>query len=278
MVAPRLVLVTPQRRKARRLRRIVNAVALALTLGEIARRAIQGPGGRYSYTPSLAAQLFAYVSVWIDQHIGWPNLPLPFGLTILLGERIMLRWQNLHDTNVLPTTPLPDLKTDNTNYLTERTIDGTFNDLRDPRMGSAGTRFGRNVPNEFTFPDPEPQIYSPNPRVVSLELLTRNNFVPATSLNMLAAAWIQFMTRDWFTHGTGDKNNMWQIPLPPGDDFPQNPMLIPKTIADPTRPPNTESAGPATHVNLQTPWWDASQLYPTDASLQASTRTGSGGK
>ena len=43
---------------------------------------------------------------------------------------------------------------------------------------------------------------TPNPRVVSRELLTRDSFVPATSLNMLAAAWIQFMTRDWFSHGT----------------------------------------------------------------------------
>ena len=278
MDAPRLVIVKPRRRGIGRLRRLLNATAVALVLAEVARRAIQPSGGRYSYTPSVAAQIFGHISVWIDQHVGWPNLPLPFGLIVLLGERVMLRWQNLHDTNVLPTTPRRDLKPDNTAYLTQRTIDGTFNDLRDPRMGSAGSRFGRNVPNEFTFPDPEPQIYNPNPRTVSLELLTRDSFAPATSLNMLAAAWIQFMTRDWFSHGTGNKNDMWQIPLPPGDDFPQNPMLIPKTIVDPTRPPNTASAGPPTHVNLQTPWWDASQVYPTDAETQSSVRTGSGGK
>jgi hypothetical protein len=94
---------------------------------------------------------------------------------------------------------------------------------------------------------------------------------------MLAAAWIQFMTRDWFSHGTGDKNNMWQVPLPPGDDFPQNPMLIPKTIGDPTRPPGDMSAPPS-HVNLETAWWDASQIYPTNQQLQGSVRTGSGGK
>ena len=59
-------------------------------------------------------------------------------------------------------------------------------------------------------------IMTPNPRVVSRELLTRDAFVPATTLNMLAAAWIQFMTRDWFSHGTGDINNPWTIPLPSG--------------------------------------------------------------
>jgi len=274
MEPPRLLLV---KRRTRRPRRLLNALAIGLSIGELTRRAIQGPDGRFQYTPSLAAQLYAYLSVWIDQKVGWANLPLPFGLGILLGERVMLRWQNLHDTETLPSLPRPDLQQKDTSYLTNRTIDGTFNDLRDPRMGSAGMRFGRNVPNEYTYPDPEPQIMQPNPRDISRALLTRDAFVPATSINMLAAAWIQFMTRDWFTHGTGDKNNMWQIPLPPGDTFPQNPMLIPKTIADPSRPPNTDGA-PPTHANLQTPWWDASQLYPPDAQLQSSVRTGTGGK
>jgi hypothetical protein len=189
----------------------------------------------------------------------------------------MLRWQNLHDTEILPSTPQPEPQAMGTPYLTQRMPDGTFNDLREPRMGSAGTRFGRNVPNEFTWPDPDPRIMTPNPRVVSRELLTRQTFMPAASLNMLAAAWIQFMTRDWFTHGTGDKTNMWQVPLPGGDDFPQNPMLIPKTVADPTRPADDGSA-PPTHANFQTPWWDASQIYPTDQQLQSTVRTGIGGK
>jgi hypothetical protein len=54
-------------------------------------------------------------------------------------------------------------------------------------------------------------------------------------------------------------------------------MLIPKTIGDPTRPPGDMSA-PPTHVNLETAWWDASQIYPTNQQLQGSVRTGSGGK
>jgi heme peroxidase len=277
MSLPTSIVVRRKRKKFGALRRTFNAIALGLFTGELVRRAVQGPDRRYQYTPSLAAQLFAYVAVWLDHKIGWANLPLPFGLGILLGERVILRWQNLHDTETLPRTPPQDLQQKDTSYLTERTIDGTFNDLRDPRMGSAGRRFGRNVPNEYTFPDPEPEIMQPNPREISRVLLTRDNFTPARTLNMLAAAWIQFMTRDWFSHGTGDKNNMWQIPLPQGDTFPQNPMLIPKTIADPTRPPNTDTA-PPTHINLQTPWWDASQLYPTDANLQSSVRTGTGGK
>src|SRR5262252_1463352 len=134
MEPPRLVLGRPARRKPLGgLRKLFTVAVFALLGGELVRRAIQGPDGRYRYTPSLAEQLYAYLSVWLEQRLGWPNLPLPFGLTLLLGERIMLRWQNLHDTNTLPSVPQPDLQTTNTAYLTERTIDGSFNDLRDPR-------------------------------------------------------------------------------------------------------------------------------------------------
>src|SRR5436305_406732 len=157
-------LVKRRTRKPGAPRRLLNALIIALGIGELARRAIQGPDGRYQYTPSLPAQLWAYFSVWVDQKVGWPNLPLPFALAILLGERVMLRWQNLHDTETLPSLPRPDLQQHNTSYLTNRTIDGTFNDLRDPRMGSAGMRFGRNVPNEYTYLDSEQQIMQPNPR------------------------------------------------------------------------------------------------------------------
>src|SRR5215831_6340687 len=136
MEPPRLVLVRPARRKIGRVRRLVIASAFVLVAGELVRRAIQGRGERYSYTPSLAAQLYGYLSVWLDQHIGWPSMPTPVGLIVLLGERVMLRWQNLQDTNTLPSVPQPDLQPKDTSYLTDRSIDGTFNDLRDPRMGS----------------------------------------------------------------------------------------------------------------------------------------------
>ena len=48
-----------------------------------------------------------------------------------------------------------------------RTSDGTYNDLKCPRMGSAGMRFGRNVPLSEAFPDtanlltPEPAAGQP---------------------------------------------------------------------------------------------------------------------
>jgi hypothetical protein len=258
-------------------RKALNLAVIALWAADQIQRALRGPRTKYSYVPPLPVRLYAAVCVWIDQNIGWPKLPPLIGLAVLLGERVKLRMDNLHDTSTFATLPQPEPQAKGISYLRERLPDGTFNDLRDPRMGAAETRFGRNVPNEFTWPEPEPQIMSPNPRVVSRELLTRDSFVPATTLNTLAAAWIQFMTRDWFSHGSGDKDNMWQVPLPAGDTFPQNPMLIPKTVADPSRPPD-DTANPPTHLNQETPWWDASHIYPTNQQLQGSVRTGSGGK
>jgi hypothetical protein len=263
--------------KLARMRKVMGAISMALWVASLVQRVIQGPPRRYSYRPTLLTRAYANLCVWIDQRYAWHKLPLPLGLIVIIGYRIKERMQNLHDTSGFPSVPQPEPQAKGTEYLRGRMAEGTFNDLREPRMGSANMRFGRNVPNEFTWPDPEPKIMSPNPRVISRELLTRTSFVPATSLNMLAAAWIQFMTRDWFSHGTGDKNNAWQIPLPQGDDFPQNPMLVPKTLADPTRPPD-DMSGPPTHVNVETAWWDASQIYPTDQQLQGSVRTGSGGK
>ena len=46
-----------------------------------------------------------------------------------------------------------------------------------------GTRFGRNVPLDETFPD-QGRLLSPNPREVSQELMTRHEFQPATILNI----------------------------------------------------------------------------------------------
>lgn len=40
--------------------------------------------------------------------------------------------------------------------------------------------------------------------------MTRKEFIPATTLNLLAAAWIQFQTHDWFVH----ENVRFAFPMP----------------------------------------------------------------
>ena len=93
-------------------------------------------------------------------------------------------------------------------------------------MGAAGTRFGRNVPLSEAAPDTE-RLLTPNPREVSRELLTRTRFEPATIVNVLAAAWIQFQVHDWLQHPKGSPTDVHEIPLADGDPWPEPPMRDP---------------------------------------------------
>jgi hypothetical protein len=229
----------------------------------------------YRQTPFW--RIYDSLAQTLDHAIGWDKVPLPLGLLILIGLRNILRQQNLYDTTHEPAINQPPIEPMQANYLTARTSDGTYNDLRNPAMGMAGSRFGRNIPIEYAFPEPEPAILTPNPRVVSLELMTREKFQPATTVNMLAAAWIQFMVRDWFSHGKSPKENPWQIELRADDPWPEHPMKILRVPPDPTRPA-TSSNLPPTYINTETHWWDASQIYGSSKEQQALRRSGRDGK
>jgi hypothetical protein len=213
----------------------------------------------------------------LDWTIGWPRLPLPLGIATLLAARIKLRQENLFDTSSAPSQNAPVLQGTRPEYLTARTPDGSYNDLDQPAMGSTGTRFGRNVPIQRTYQESTERMMTPNPRLVSRELLTRDSFKPATTLNLHAAAWLQFMVHDWLSHGRNEKDNPWLVPLPPNDDWPESPMRVLRTRADPTRPTAADGY-PATYANTATHWWDASQIYGSGADMLARLRSGHLGK
>jgi hypothetical protein len=223
--------------------------------------------------PGLATSL-AQALDWL---IGWPSLPLPLGVATLIAARVRLRQANLYDTASAPSINPAALQGASPACLTARTPDGSYNDLDHPEMGSTGTRFGRNVPLGRTYPESPERIMRPNPRLISRELLTRDTFKPATTLNLLAAAWLQFMVHDWLSHGRNDAANPWQVPLPPDDDWPEHPMRVLRTRADPTRPPGDDGY-PPTYANTATHWWDASQLYGSGADVLARLRSGHAGK
>jgi hypothetical protein len=206
----------------------------------------------------------------IDRRIGWDKLPLLLAMPVLIGLRNVLRKKNLYDTGRGPLDQ-PDVD-DHPRYMTARTLDGTFNNLDDPLMGSLGSRFGRNVPLEHTVREQNP--LEPNPRTVSRELLTRKEFIPATTLNLLAGAWIQFEVHDWFSHGKNDEQNPWVVPLADDDPWPEHPMQIQRTRPDPSADPD----GPPTFVTDDTHWWDGSQVYGRDPKFAESLRTGEHGK
>lgn len=193
----------------------------------------------------------------------WHQLPVPLALLKLNEFRDTMRQKNLHDTSQLPTkgentppAPSPDGR-----HLKVRTADGSFNDLKHPEMGKAGTRFGRNVPVKYTYPD-EKNLLTPNPRIISQRLMTRDEFKPATTLNLLAASWIQFQNHDWFSHSTPELKKPINIPLKEDDPWRQKhgQMEVGTTPADPTRPEG-DTKNPPTFINEVTHWWDASQIY-----------------
>src|ERR1041385_8167781 len=117
---------------------------------------------------SLVSRLVSRIGDRLDRRYGWDKLPVPLGLLTVAGVRESLRAKNLFDTNT-PGPPAPaDLET--------RTVDGTYNDLQSPQMGAVEARFGRNIPLDRAFREPDAAVLSPNPRTVSRTLLTRETF------------------------------------------------------------------------------------------------------
>ena len=238
-------------------------------------RTRQVPGADYRRTALW--RVYTGVAQLIDHRVGWHRLPRLWGLAVLSGVRTILRQENLADpSSRVPIGNAPPVPPRTPQHLVARSIDGSHNDLDHPDMGMAGARFGRNIPLGSVLPVTDDELLRPSPREVSRRLLTRTVFQPAESVNTLAAAWLQFMIRDWFTHGEGDVSLVVEIPLQPGDTWPEDPMRIPRIHSDPTRPPGAE--GPVTSVNEVTHWWDGSSLYGSSREEQQRVRTFRDGK
>jgi hypothetical protein len=216
----------------------------------------------------MAPDLLGRIGSFLGGRRPWYELPRLLSMPMLIKIRNELREKNLHDTEEPPLERKeipPDLSPE---LREERTVDGTYNDLHYPAMGSCGRRFGRNFPLEHVFPDAA-NLLVPNPRVVSRELMTRHQFQPATILNLLAAAWIQFMVHDWFVHKRSSIDEGIEIPLPPGDDWSDPKMKVPRSVPDPAPAGSTR---PAAYANPNSHWWDGSQIYGSDDETAAKLR------
>jgi hypothetical protein len=194
------------------------------------------------------------ISQAVDNTIGWHRLPSFLGIPVLFGIRNRLRQLNLFDRG----DGQPPLHEEPGEWVRFRSPDGRFNDLASPRMGSVGSRFGRNVPLACTDPEGPPGILSPDPFDVSSKLLVRDRFKDV-NLNVLTAAWIQFEVHDWVDHGMPEGDDPWDPQRP---DWPGDGMRIKHTRPDP-HPDRRIGASPA-FASEDTHWWDASQIYGRD--------------
>jgi tetratricopeptide (TPR) repeat protein len=169
-----------------------------------------------------------------------------------------------------------------------RTADGSWNNLADPKEGAAGTRFLRNVELSAIRPETGPELLDPNPREVSLRLLTRPEaadgqpeMATVKFLNLLAASWIQFMIHDWVNHGEVARDGVITVRLPRDDPardrYLQDKMEIGLTQIDPVRGTLHEPAA-TTFINEVTHWWDGSQIYGSDQETQNHLRSHQRGK
>ena len=214
----------------------------------------------------------------VNRYVPWYRLPVRLGLLNVEAFRHVLRARNLFDSELReappaarPVPPAPPGE----RVRVTRTFNGTSNDLSAPRMGAVGSAFGRNL-----RPDFRPELFDePNPIIVSRQLLHREQFLPARSLNLLAAAWIQFQVHDWVSHaryplGQADV----RVPLPEGMKWSNTPggpleheMRIAGNIPFPDQRPNRMSP---VFGNDTTPWWDGSEVYGADAAKSGQLREG----
>ena len=252
---------------------LAGAAAGLLVLNRWKKKRHQPAAG---YRNTAFWHLYDASAQWADHRYGWDKLPTPIGIAVLLGLRNILRQHNLVDTTSLPASNQTQPGPFDPTLLTSRSGDGSYNDLSNPTMGMQETRFGRNIPLDHIRSDVKARLLEPNPRAISNKLMVRTKFIPATSVNVIAATWIQFMVKDWFSHGAGDPASRWEIALDPGDGWPQPPLTILKTQPDPTRPEG--STAPKTFLNVETHWWDGSQIYGNTVDQQMQRRTGAGGK
>jgi Animal haem peroxidase len=213
----------------------------------------------------------------VNRFIEWHKLPLRGSLLNLDMFRFVLRRDNLIDTNTQeapPRTravpPAPDEE-----GRTSRSFDGRGNDMSVPEMGAVGAAFGRNMKSDY-----RPELFdTPNPITVSDTLLKREAFIPARSLNILAAAWIQFQVHDWVDHARyalGGETDV-RVPLPKGsppwrntpDGEPEEVMRIAGNIA------TSEREGiQYVFANQTSHWWDGSEIYGNNLTNATKLRDG----
>ena len=202
--------------------------------------------------------------------------------------------QNLFENNLIDTgTDQVEVSIDceKIMYMPRRTPDGTcylygIEDklheqdkhlAKEIYMGAINQRFGRNTSPAFANYASKQDMMDPNPFEISQRLFTRKEgkTKEATIINVLAAAWLQAMNHDWFTHGKNSKKRSHTVEGYSGHKhFNKGSYKIPATRSESEKEASLDSNGyDYTSRNQVTHWWDASQIYGSDEATIKKVRT-----
>ena len=203
-----------------------------------------------SHYPSKKPGLLLRLQIWLSNLIPIDSW-LPLGLLTLLLRRNVL--QNL---NLLPA---PDAPTSGSSIpnVPYRSPDGSGYDVENFKAGASETPFARNMtPNPVRNPLRDPPV-----QLVAQKLLARQSFKPAgDQLNVLAAAWIQFMTHDWMR---GVQSETKRVTLDKGvSGCPLHKFSFQSTLV----------SDKGTVRNERTHVWDTSVVYGSDRDSLAKVR------
>lgn len=138
----------------------------------------------------------------------------------------------------------------------------------DVMMGSRDQRFGRNFPAKVANKASRADMMNPNPLEISARLLNRKDgkVEEAQVINVLAAAWLQAMNHDWFSHGKNSKKRHHNIKGSEAHPHFKEGMKVPATASETDEQKKTDNHGyDYVSRNVNTHWWDASEIYGSDA-------------
>lgn len=157
-----------------------------------------------NFKPTLFERIFIRIFHFVNFFIPWHRLPGLIGAFNLDFLRVELRQNNLYDgyASADAQGKVGELPAAEKRFVGTRNSDGKDNSLELRKMGCAGMRFGRNFDRKYCQKPTEDELWNPSPRLVSQAFMARKpeEFKPATILNLLAGAWIQFQVHDWFNH------------------------------------------------------------------------------
>ncbi|MEY4935951.1 MAG: hypothetical protein RIS64_2310, partial [Bacteroidota bacterium] len=160
---------------------------------------------------------------------------------------------------------------------TNRTIDGTYNNLTQPNWGKAGIPLYRELPAEYGASDPKNAMGGanrPSPRAISNKLSDEPEDIRnERDLSGLTYIWGQFIDHDMTLSPTGATESV-PIPLPSDESKFTNPIPFKRSVIH----PNTGVQVRREQTNVQTSWLDGSQVYGADAVTANWLRTFQAGK